>query len=395
MTATLIHAIDLLLWTVMAVSVAYVAFFAFASLLRKRALQAPATTGRLNRFVVFYPAYQEDRVIRHSVETFLQQDYPKDHFQLVVISDHMEPATNEWLARQPLTLVQPVFEKSSKAKALQYAMGAVEGGKDFVVILDADNVVAPDFLSRLNELCNRGYTAIQCHRTAKNSDNDIALLDGVSEEINNSLFRRAHNRIGLSSALIGSGMCFGYEWFRANVQQLSTAGEDRELEALLLRQRKYVHYAEDIYVMDEKVSTGDNFQRQRLRWMTAQVQCLLAMLPYLPKALATGNIDYVDKTLQQALIPRSILLVLTAVFALFSTLLAVATSVLSPLAALKWWCLLLVLLLALAVAIPRQLRSRTLVGKALLVPRLAGHMIANVVRIDKNSKDFIHTTHNQ
>ena len=160
----------------------------------------------------------------------------------------------------------------------------------------------------MNVLCSV-YDAIQCHRCAKNADNDVAVLDGASEEINNTIFRKAHNRLGMSSALIGSGMCFNYELFKKNVFKLSTAGEDREMEALLLHQEVFIKYAPDIHVFDEKVSNQDNFQRQRMRWMTAQIQSLLNNLPKIPGAFIHGKVNFIDKTIQQALIPRSILIV--------------------------------------------------------------------------------------
>ena len=239
---------------------------------------------RNSRFLILFPAYNEDRVIVNAVEQFLLQDYPKTHYTVVVISDHMQPKTNEDLGKMPIKLLTPTFEKSSKARALQYAMNHVEGDFDNVVVLDADNVVRTDFLSQLNILCTV-YDAIQCHRCAKNANNDVAVLDGASEEINNTLFRKAHNRLGLSSALIGSGMCFNYNLFKQNVFQLKTAGEDREMEALLLKQGIFIKYAPDIHVFDEKVSSQDNFQRQRMRWMTAQIQSLLNQLPQIPQAI--------------------------------------------------------------------------------------------------------------
>lgn len=256
---------------------------------------------------------------------------------------------------------------------------------DYVVILDADNIVAHDFLSRLDTVCQQSYRAIQCHRTAKNADNDIAVLDGLSEEINNSIFRRGHNRVGLSSALIGSGMCFDYNWFIDNVDSLDSAVEDRELEALLLREGIYIHYAEDILVMDEKVSTGDNFQRQRLRWMSGQVQALVRMMAYVPRAVVTGNINYLDKTLQQTLIPRSILLLSVPFFCVVTTLLHLSHA--------KWWILLAALLLGILIAIPAPLRSRALLGKVLTLIQMAWRMLKNVFHINTNNKDFIHTTH--
>ena len=271
-----IHIVDIILWLLTAFSVAYILFFALVSTLWKKRVSHLTLylTGKVLAmrrkeyftYLILYPAYNEDRVIVNSVQTFLGQYYPFNSFHVAVISDHMQPETNDKLKELPITLLQPVFEKSSKAKAMQYAMDQIKDEYDFVIILDADNVVESDFLKKLNEECAKGYKAIQCHRCAKNNDNDIAVLDGVSEEINNTIFRKAHNRAGLSSALIGSGMCFDYQWFKENVYHLTTAGEDRELEALLLKQKVYIHYEPDIHVFDEKVSNKDNFQKQQLRF---------------------------------------------------------------------------------------------------------------------------------
>ena len=393
----IIHVIEILLWLLLGASGAYILFFALVSMLWKKPVSpltsylSKLTANREKKeatFLILYPAYNEDRVIVNSVQTFLGQYYSYKGFRVVVISDHMQPATNEQLAQLPITLLQPVFEKSSKAKAMQYAMQQITEHYDYVVILDADNVVNNDFLERLNAVCSRGYKAIQCHRCAKNSNNDIAVLDGVSEEINNTIFRKAHNRIGLSSALIGSGMCFDYDWFRENVYKLSTAGEDRELEALLLKQKVYIHYEASIPVFDEKVSNKDNFQKQRLRWMTAQIQSLISLLPYIPKAVITGNIDFIDKTIQQALIPRSMLIVLT--FAL-----ACLISLLSPVWSLKWWLMFVFICLSLYVSTPRQLRSHSVFGKLFSIPMLVWKMLLNILKIDHKNTDFIHTSHDK
>src|SRR5574344_3063828 len=306
MAGNILHGIDIILWCLMAASTAYILLFAMTSLFGKKS-RTIIPSNQLNKFLILFPAYQEDNVILQAVQTFLPQAYPATHYTVAVISDHMQRDTNKQLASLPITLLQPQFASSSKAKALQYAIANCPENFDKVVILDADNTVDSNFLTNLNNTCNQGYEVIQCHRCAKNSSNDIAVLDSLSEEINNTSFRRAHNQLGLSSALIGSGMCFPYKWFANHVSKLSTAGEDRELEAMLVRENIHIHFEESILVRDEKVSNEDNFQKQRLRWMTAQVQCLFAMLPYLPEAIQIGKINYIDKTIQQALIPRSIL----------------------------------------------------------------------------------------
>ena len=387
---TILHIAEILLWFVIGGSVAYVVFFALISLFYEKddfaSKHAASLNYRKRRFLILYPAYNEDSVILNSVDKFLYQEYPHDRFQVVVISDHMTDETNDLLRNQPITLLTPVFEKSSKAKAMQYAIEMVGNDFDNVVVLDADNVVQTDFLEKLNILCNAGYEAIQCHRCAKNSNNDVAMLDGASEEINNTIFRKAHNRLGLSSALIGSGMCFDYELFRRNVFQLSTAGEDREMEALLLRQEVYIKYAAEIHVFDEKVSNKDNFQRQRMRWMTAQVQSLFRQLPQIPSAFVHGNLNFIDKTIQQALIPRSILIVLL-------TAISIVMTIIVPTWSTKWWMLLAVLIIALIIAIPAQLRSASLFGKALSIPGLVLRMLKNLLHIDHKNTEFLHTTH--
>ena len=408
---TAIHIIDIVLWIIMASSVLYVAFYALVSLFPSRTSKhhPSALSPHPSSFLILFPAYKEDTVIVHSVRQFLEQSYPKDLYEVVVISDHMQEKTNELLRQLAITLLTPQFEKSSKAKALQYTIkeingqssvdngqsstvngqwSTVNGQFDYVVILDADNVVLPDFLEQVNVSCQQGYRAIQCHRCAKNCDNDVAVLDGVSEEINNTIFRKAHNTIGLSSALIGSGMCFTFEWFKRNVNLLNSAVEDRELESLLLQEKVFIKFEENIHVFDEKVNNHENFERQRLRWLNGQLQTLLIMLPNIPHAIATGNINYIDKTIQQALIPRSILLVLIPFFGLTILLLA-------PVWSIKWWGLLLVLCLSLYMAIPAQMRNKMIFGKLTSFPKLAFRMLKNLFRINKNNQDFLHTKHGE
>lgn len=385
----IIHILEMILWLIIASSVAYVVFFAIISLFYEKedriAIHAAALSHRMTKYLILFPAYKEDKVIINAVEQFLLQDYPKDLYTVVVISDHMQPETNEKLSKLPITLLQPTFEKSSKAKAMQFAINCIKDDFDNVIVLDADNVVRPEFLSQLNVLCSV-YDAIQCHRCAKNANNDVAVLDGASEEINNTIFRKAHNRLGLSSALIGSGMCFKYDLFKENVFKLSTAGEDREMEALLLHQGVFIKYAPDIHVFDEKVSNQDNFQRQRMRWMTAQVQSLLSQLPLVPNAIIHGNINFVDKTIQQALIPRSILIVLLGGISVFMTIVV-------PDWCEKWWFLFVALALSLFIAIPAPLRLKSF-RKILAIPQLVFKMLKNILHIDHKNTDFIHTEHN-
>lgn len=384
-----VHIIDIVLWCIIAFSVGYIFFYAITYALGQLLIIKREPTSddiRQKKYLVIFPAYGEDKVILHTVKSFLLQHYPHDKYSVVVVSDHMLKETNTELSKLPITLLQPQFENSSKAKALQFAIDNIHDNFDNIVILDADNIVQPDFLENLNEICNQGFSAIQCHRCAKNAENQIAQLDGISEEINNSLFRKGHNNIGLSSALIGSGMCFDYLWFKAHVHLLSTAGEDREIEKMLLIEHIYIKYVEDIDVFDEKVGNEDNFQLQRQRWMSAQLNCLLSMMKNLPTSIVHLNVNYIDKTIQQMLIPRSMLLVGTFVWALLMSVFEMSW-------AYKWWGLFALTSLSLWIAIPRKMRNGGLAQLITHLPRLTWRMMSNIRHIDSENREFIHTSH--
>ena len=384
-----VHVIDIVLWCIIAFSVGYIFFYAITYALGQLLIIKREPTPndiRQKKYLVIFPAYGEDKVILHTVKSFLLQHYPHDKYSVVVVSDHMLKETNTELSKLPITLLQPQFENSSKAKALQFAIDNIHDNFDNIVILDADNIVQPDFLEKLNEICNQGFSAIQCHRCAKNAENQIAQLDGISEEINNSIFRKGHNNIGLSSALIGSGMCFDYLWFKAHVHLLSTAGEDREIEKMLLIEHIYIKYVEDIDVFDEKVGNEDNFQLQRQRWMSAQLNCLLSMMKNLPTSIVHLNVNYIDKTIQQMLIPRSMLLVGTFVWALLMSVFEMSW-------AYKWWGLFALTSLSLWIAIPRKMRNGGLAQLITHLPRLTWRMMSNIRHIDSENREFIHTSH--
>lgn len=377
------HIADYILFALFALSTAYLWVFALAARFDTAYPCFPAR--RSYRFAVIFPAYKEDKVIIDAVRSFLQQEYPKKLYDVIVVSDQMSPETNAALSQLPIRLLEATYENSSKAKALSLAMEATSGEPyDVVVIMDADNTVSPDFLHEVNKAYSQGMRAIQVHRTAKNLNTDIAVLDAASEEINNSIFRSGHVAMGFSCALIGSGMAFDAAWFRQNVTRLKTAGEDKELEALLLKQGIHIDYLEYVYVKDEKTQKKETIRNQRKRWLAAQFGSLLHALPDLLPALLKGNFDYADKIIQWMLPPRIVLLAGITFFSLL-------TLVVHPIASIKWWGLLAALIITLLLAIPRKMMNRRLLKAAMQIPSMALMMVGNLFRLRGANRNFIHT----
>ncbi|NDV65211.1 glycosyltransferase family 2 protein [Bacteroides sp. 224] len=384
---TVIAIIDGVLFFCMGVSVIYLFIFALASTF-KQSTTYP-TAKRNHTFAILFPAYKEDKVIESSVSSFLNQNYPKELYDVVVISDQMKDETNEKLLSLDITLLKANYKDSSKAKALQLAMNRLDESKyDAVIIMDGDNLVEPDFLEEVNKVYDTGIIAMQTHRMAKSRSTTTAQLDAVSEEINNSIFRKGHVKLKFSSALIGSGMIFEYKWFKKNIFMTSTAGEDKELEGILLKQRIYVEYLAQVNVYDEKVAKDAAFYNQRRRWIASQYGALLNALPDLPQAISSRNWDYCDKIFQWMMLPRSILILGIGFFSIVTLLYEPALSV-------KWWLLLIFLGLTLCIAIPRYLIDKNFFHSIVKIPWLAFLMFLNFFRLKGVNKKFIHTDHGE
>lgn len=383
---SVLHILDWIVYILFAINVLYLLVYSMASLRRKQPKPAPAKEYR--RFAILIPAYKEDAVIHECVYSCLEQDYPSDHYDTVVISDSMQPETNASLSALPIRLVEVHFEKSTKAKALNAAMAAIRSDYDIAVVLDADNVIPYDYLQDINDLYDHpGVEIVQTHRIAKNINNDMALLDAISEEINNTIFRLGHVKLGMSAALIGSGMAFRYDLFRntmANVK--AVGGFDRELELTLLYQGKYFHYLPETFVFDEKIQSSNDFSRQRRRWLSAQWHYCKQFAGHLWKAIYTRNWDFCDKMFQQFCAPRLLLLGFTFIFTLFFTFYNLMWS-------LKWWILFILLATALLIAVPRRYCTSRLAMALQSLPYTFLLMAANIFKLRGANKSFIHTSH--
>lgn len=344
----ILYIIDFLLFVVAAFTTFYLLFFSFTSLINKRTNVPKAR--HQNRFLVLIPAYQQDEVILHTVDAILGQTYPQRMFDVIVISDHQSEMTNMQLAQSAITLLTPNFEKSTKAKSLQFAMLKLLEFKiyDVVVILDADNIVEPEFLEQMNDAYEMaGTKAVLAHRIPRNRDTPSARVSAVLDEINNSIFRKGHINVGLSAALTGSGIAYDFNWFKANIMKVRSSDEDKELEAQLAHQSIFVDYFDHIFVYDEKVRKTSEFNRQRGRWLVAQIRTLLKNIRFLPVALFNRQYDWVDKIIQWMLLPRTILL---SICILMSIILPFIYFTL----AIKWWFIVVVFGFAMAFATPNN-----------------------------------------
>jgi cellulose synthase/poly-beta-1,6-N-acetylglucosamine synthase-like glycosyltransferase len=392
-----VNCLELIVYVYLGLAAVYIFIFAFLGIFPYRRKVQP--TANLRKMAVLIPGYKEDTVILEVAEASLNQTYPSESFDVVVIADSFQPETIAALKKMPIKVIEVVFEKSTKSKALNAAMAAIGDDYQVAVVLDADNIMAPDFLYKINQAFESGFIAVQGHRMAKNMNTTMALLDSVSEEINNHIFRKGHRVAGLSSALIGSGMAFQYDLFKKRMTEIKAIGGfDKELELTMLRDRIKIEYLDDALVLDEKVQKQAVFENQRRRWLSAQfVYFRRFALDGLIQFLTRFNIDYLDKVYQMIQPPRILLLgimtILTAIMGAASLINYMWTSEFLALSFLCWFVVWILTVLAFAFSVNRKFYTKQTLLALLTLPMGFWLMFRSLFKLKGANKTFIHTQH--
>lgn len=389
---SVLNVFQILLLVLLGLATFYIFIFAFFGLFYKQKKRKQAT--KFHKMAVLIPGYKEDTIIEDVAHEALKQNYPEVSFDIVVIADSFQPETLQRLRKLPIRVIEVSFETSTKSKALNKAMEQLSDDYDVAVVLDADNVMETDFLKKINEAFHENFIAIQGHRTAKNTNTSLAILDAVSEEINNHIFRKGHRVIGLSSAIIGSGMAFRYSFFKTMMKSIKAIGGfDKEIELSMLHDGYKIEYLHDAIVYDEKVQKAEVFSNQRRRWLSAQLHYFRQDIFKATKALILkGNIDYFDKAVQFIQPPRILLLGAVLIFGITFLAINILTQN-NPVYSISWAIVISSCVLAFLFSIPRAFYNSETLRAMAAVPKGMVLMMSSLLKIKGANKKFIHTQH--
>lgn len=346
---------------------------------------------RIRRIAVLVPAYKEDQVILDSVQANLLQSYPPEFYDIYVIADSFRNETLDKLAHLPVKVLVVSFVESTVQKSLTKALELIpEAAYDIVLVSDADNHMAPDFLHCINLAFDSGWRAVQGHRVAKNTNTSVAVFDAMNEEVNNHLFRGGQRSLGLSASLIGSGMAFEPGLMKRAMGQIrSVGGYDKELEMLLLTEGVRIAYLKKALIYDEKVQNLEVFERQRTRWIAAQVHFVKLYFQTGVQQLLKGNLHAFNGLLKGLLIPRILFLAL-----LFLGTVTGLVFGLQPVFQF-FGVSLAVLIFSLLISTPGYLWEKISLRDVLTFPMLIIRMIRSLLKIKTASKKFLHTPHGE
>lgn len=293
----------------------YLIGLALAYLVLRERLPGPVEP--LNRFAVLVPAHNEELMVSTICESLLKVDYPMEKYVIFVVADNCSDRTAEICRQYPLQVLERHDpEQCGKGQAL--AWGLTQFNLDLfdaVFIVDADNFVDSAILRELSCLLNKGEKAIQCYNAVGNRDDSwFTQLLYVSRTISNLLYHEAKYRLGLSSYLMGNGLCFKSELLQIRGWTAFSAGEDWEYYAQLVEDNIKIGFAAKAKVFHQESRSLNQATSQRLRWSSGRFSIAKTLgLRLFFKGIREWNWQKIDATLPLILPNYSLLINLTFV----------------------------------------------------------------------------------
>ncbi|MBU5344989.1 glycosyl transferase family 2 [Paenibacillus sp. LC231] len=223
-------------------------------------------------FAVLVAAHNEEQVVGALMENLKQLDYPKHLYDVFVICDNCTDRTAEIVRAHGMNAcVRTNQNLRGKGYAIEWMLKelwAMPRQYDAVVMFDADNLAAPNFLNEMNnDLCS-GARVIQGYIDTKNpEDSWITASYGVSYWYINRLWQLSRSNLNMANFLGGTGMCFETNLLKEIGWGATSLVEDLEFTMRSVMRGVYPKFNYDAKVFDEKPLTFKASARQRLRWM--------------------------------------------------------------------------------------------------------------------------------
>lgn len=229
-------------------------------------------------FAVVIPARNEDSIIEHTIENLKLISYPKELYEIIVIADNCTDHTAIYALRAGARVFsRKDLNKRSKAHALKWLFDQddfISKNYDAICILDADAVLAADFLNAMDvEICS-GYDIVQGRCGSSNPyDSATSGFMTVLASVENRLWYLPQANRNRSGFYIGTGACITLDRIKKTGWNISTLVEDAEFSIQTVLKGGFVRYCDHAHYYVEQVTTWKQLWKQQRRWRSGQIEC--------------------------------------------------------------------------------------------------------------------------
>lgn len=291
------------------------AYIPLAHLLRAKPHKKPA----LHRYAVLICARNEQTVIHDLLDSLHAQTYPQDKLKIFVMADNCTDAT-ACVARSAGATVYERFDTAHIGKG--YALDALlkhiarDEPEDFdgYFVFDADNLLRPDYIERMNETFSDGHDIVTSYRNSKNyGDNWISAGYGLWFLRESKYLNHARTLLGTSCAVSGTGFLFSRKVLeeQGGGWPFHLLIEDIEFSVSHILDGYKIALCPEAELFDEQPVTFRQSWRQRMRWSKGYLQVLRQYGGKLFAGIFKGSFSCYDMSMN--ILPAFVLSVLSTI----------------------------------------------------------------------------------
>jgi len=252
----------------------------FGLLLRKRK-KHEKITNKKNRFAVIVCARNEEKVLPYLLDSLARQEYPKDFWHVYVIADHCTDHTADVVRHYPLATVWERNEgpRTGKGDVLNWGLRRLREERamayDAILVFDADNVAAPNFMEEMSNALNEGSDVVQANRLAgKPFRSTVTKWYAIYWTAYSFLYSFPRYNLGLSPFLTGTGFAVRTSLLQKYGWKTTSMTEDVEYSIQTCLRGDKVAFAINAICYDEQPHQLSVAFRQLCRWCTGTYQIL-------------------------------------------------------------------------------------------------------------------------
>lgn len=307
----------------------YQIFYMVVSMLRKTKQFHDES---INRYAVLICARNEENVIGELIDSIREQNYPQDMIDIFVAADNCTDQT----AKKACEKGAVCFERHNKARvgkgyALQFLLSKIKQRYGFdrydgFFIMDADNLLHPDFIKEMNKTFNGGYKVVTGYRNSKNyADNWLSAGSSLCFLKQARMVNRARMIMGISCTVSGTGFLVSADIIEKQDgwnQFLLTEDIEFTIEQVIAGEK--IGYCENAVIYDEQPIDLKTTWNQRLRWAKGYYQVFFRYWKDLMKRAVRFR-DFSSYDMIMTLAPCSILTVCSMITGMITFLFSVFT----------------------------------------------------------------------
>lgn len=231
-----------------------------------------------HRYAILIAARNEGNVISQLLQSLHEQTYPQDKMTVFVIADNCSDNTAE-VARAHGAVCYERFDpdRQTKGYALQFLFKEIDrdyGIQSFdgYIIFDADNILRPDYVEKMNRAFDSGEKIVTSYRNTKNWENScIAASYAIHWLRTVRCENRAKSLFHLACRVQGTGYLFSNELVKHGWNYTDFT-EDRSFCADAVRMGYRISYQDEAEFFDEQPESLFIAFRQRIRWGKGHLQ---------------------------------------------------------------------------------------------------------------------------